>query len=370
MPAKPCPPPAPSPRTTLTEVARRAGVSLMTASYAMRNHPKIPPVTRNRVQRVARRIGYIPNPEISRLMHLLRARRMTSFQATLAFLSFHHGAHATTHRYTADVIVGAKKRAAELGYSVDVLSIEHTEMGRARLTTMLKSRGIRGVLIPPLPEIADCSEMLDWSQFSIIAATYSAQNLFVNRVMPHHQNNILQAILHLRRLGYRRPGFVFADDLVYRANFAYHAALALHQQAGDFVAIPALNLAPGDHGATADSLRPWLRAHRPDVLLTVENVVPLLTSVLGASYPEKVGICVLDHSGSGPMAGIHQHPAIIGGTAVELLASQIVHGELGFGRHPCVTMVEGAWIPGRSIRSEAPEPKPPAVRALSGRRTR
>ena len=53
------------------------------------------------------------------------------------------------------------------------------------------------------------------------------------------------------------------------------------------------------------------------------------------------------------MAGIHQHPAIIGGTAVELLAGQIVHGELGFGPHPCVTMVEGAWIPGNSLRPAA-----------------
>jgi len=324
----------------------------MTASYAMRNHPKIPPVTRNRVQRVAKKIGYVPNPEISRLMHLLRAKRMTSYQATLAFLSFYQGPHATTHRYTADVIAGAKKRAADLGYSVDVLSVEHSKLGRARLTTMLRSRGIRGILIPPLPEIADCSQMLDWSQFSIVAATYSAKNLLVNRVMPHHQSNIMQALQQIRRRGYSRPGFVFTGDLVHRANSAYHAAMALYQQAGDFVPIPALNLDSTESAAVEASIRPWLRLHRPDVLLSVEDVVPSLTRILGRSYPEKTGICVLDHSGAGGMAGIHQLPAIIGGTSVELLAGQIVHGELGFGSHPCVTMVEGVWIAGNSIRPD------------------
>jgi DNA-binding LacI/PurR family transcriptional regulator len=321
----------------------------MTASYAMRNHPKIPPGTRGRIQRIAKKIGYVPNPEISRLMQLLRGGRVPSYKATLACLSFYHGPFETAHRYTADVIAGARKRAAELGYSVDVLSIEHSKLGSERLTAMLKSRAIRGVLIPPLSEVVDCSRMLDWSQFSIIAATSSTQNLFVNRVIPHHQDNIMQALLHLRKLGYRKLGLVLTRDLTHRVNFAYQAALALHQQAGDFVPIPALNLASSDYQASGPAMRAWLGAYRPEVLLTIENVLPALVRTLGPRYPAKTGICLLDHSGIGPMAGVHQHPALIGETAVELLAGQVEHGELGFGSHPRVTMVEGRWIEGTSV---------------------
>jgi LacI family transcriptional regulator len=351
MPVKPISGSLPRARVSLTHVAQKAGVALMTASYALRNHPKIPLVTRERVQRAAKNLGYVPNPEISRLMHLLRSRRIAAYQATLAFLSFHQGPHAATHRYTADVIAGAKERARDLGYAVDVLSIEHSKLGRARLTTMLRSRGIRGVLIPPLPEIADCAPMLDWSQFSIIAATYSAQNLPVNRVIPHHQSNIIEALLHLRQRGYRRPGFVLTGDLMHRANFAYHAVLALHQQAGDFAAIPPLSY---DFALAAESpqlIRSWLRTHRPDVLLTVESAAPSLIAALGRSHPKRTGLCVLDHSGAGPWAGIHQHPAIIGGAAVELLAGQIQHGEIGFRPHPRVTMVDGRWLDGPSLRA-------------------
>ena len=42
----------------------------------MRNNPKISRATRERVQRAANKIGYVPHPEIGRLMHLLRAKRM------------------------------------------------------------------------------------------------------------------------------------------------------------------------------------------------------------------------------------------------------------------------------------------------------
>ena len=225
--------PAPSRSTaTLTQVAKLAGVSLMTASYAMRNNPKISPPTRERVQRAAKKISYVPHPEIGRLMHLLRAKRMPSYQATLAFLSFSHDAQAAQHlhRYTADVIAGARQRATALGYAVDLLTIDSAKLSQTRLTTMLKSRGIRGVLIPPLSAVEDCSQLLDWTQFSIIAATYSAKNLIVNRVVPHHQNNIMLAISKLQSLGYRRLGLVLTADLARRANFAYEAAFALHQQ--------------------------------------------------------------------------------------------------------------------------------------------
>jgi LacI family transcriptional regulator len=209
---------------------------------------------------------------------------------------------------------------------------------------MLKSRGIRGVLIPPLPAVEDCSSLLDWTQFSIVAATYSAQNLIVNRVVPHHQNNIMLAIARVKAAGYRRLGLVLTSDLMLRANSAYQATLALHQQAGDFPVIPALSLDLTDPDASAAAIKPWLRQFRPDLLLTVENAVPVLKTLLGRSFAEKVGVCLLDHRGSGPFMGIHQHPLIIGETAVDLLAGQVQRGEIGFEKHPRVTMVDGGWV--------------------------
>ena len=331
-------------RRSLADVARLAGVSLMTVSYALRNNPKISAATRERVQRAARKIGYVPHPEIGRLMHLLRAKRMPSYQATLGFLSFSHDAPSPSHRYTEDVIAGAKSRALSLGYTVDLFNVDTAQLSQTRLTTMLKSRGIRGVLIPPLPAIEDCAQLLDWSQFSIVAATYSAQNLIVNRVVPYHQNNIMLALAQLRKLGYRRPGLVLTGNLVRRVNFAYQATLALHQQLGEIATIPAVTLDSDHPEELSGTIEPWVKKYRPDVILTAENAVRVLGTLLGPRFGTTIRVCLLDHSGTGSHCGVHQHPSIIGETAVDLLAGQVQRGEVGFEAHPKVTMVEGRWI--------------------------
>ncbi len=345
----PTPPPVSPPqrvRASLADVARLAGVSLMTVSYALRNNPKISAATRDRVRRAARKVGYVPHPEIGRLMHLLRAKRMPSYQATLGFISFSHDAHPATHRYTADVIAGAKDRALSLGYTVDLFDVDTARLSQTRLTGMLKSRGIRGVLIPPLPAMEDCAQLLDWAQFSVVAATYSAQNLIVNRVVPHHQHNIMLALAQLAQNGYRRPGLVLTGNLVRRVNFAYQATLALQQQLGEFAAIPALTL-DSDHPAElAGTIEPWAKKFRPDVILTAENSVQVIGALLGPRFGTKIKVCLLDHSGSDARPGVHQHPRIIGETALDLLAGQVQRGEVGFEKNPRVTMVEGRWFAG------------------------
>ena len=49
-------------RTTIKDVAKVAGVHFTTVSLALRRHPSIPEATRERIRRVAERIGYAPDP--------------------------------------------------------------------------------------------------------------------------------------------------------------------------------------------------------------------------------------------------------------------------------------------------------------------
>ncbi|NOT94949.1 MAG: LacI family DNA-binding transcriptional regulator [Nitrospira sp.] len=334
---------------SLADVARLAGVSQMTVSYALRNNPKISLATRQRVQRAARKAGYVPHPEIGRLLHLLRAKRMRSYEATLGFLSFAHDAHPVVHSYTSNVIAGAKSRAVALGYTVDLFNVDTAQLSQIRLTTMLKGRGIRGVLIPPLPAMEDCAQLLDWSQFSIVAATYSAQNLPVNRVVPHHQNNIIRAIQRMKILGHHRLGLVLTDDIGHRTNFAYQAAFALRQQLGELAFIPVLTLDLDHPEQLTGLIVPWVREFQPEVILAPGNASDVLCSEIGRLFRSEIEICLLDHSGVGKFAGIHQHPLIIGETATDLLARQVQHGEIGFPPHPLVTMVEGRWLDGATL---------------------
>lgn len=60
-------------QVTLKQIALEAGVSVMTVSRALRNQPSSASATRQRIQQIAERLGYRPNPLVSALMSYRRS---------------------------------------------------------------------------------------------------------------------------------------------------------------------------------------------------------------------------------------------------------------------------------------------------------
>ena len=74
-------------RVTQLDVARRAGVHRATVSMALRNHPNIPPATRDRILKIAATLGYSPDPMLSALAAYRSRQRGPTFHGTLAWLA-------------------------------------------------------------------------------------------------------------------------------------------------------------------------------------------------------------------------------------------------------------------------------------------
>ena len=55
-------------RVTLSDVAKKAGVHVTTVSLALRNHPRLPETTRQRIQAMAEAMGYRPDPLLRALV--------------------------------------------------------------------------------------------------------------------------------------------------------------------------------------------------------------------------------------------------------------------------------------------------------------
>src|SRR5882724_6608619 len=110
--------PDPEQRPTLRSIAREVGVSHATVSMALRNHPLISAKTRQRVRRVADRLGYRPDPEVAKLMHHLRLKHKARFQSTIAALSTVAEGHETP--YALAIAEGAHRAAVALGYGFSV----------------------------------------------------------------------------------------------------------------------------------------------------------------------------------------------------------------------------------------------------------
>jgi DNA-binding LacI/PurR family transcriptional regulator len=326
-------------RATLADVAALAGVARATASYALRGDPKISVHTRKRVQRAAKQIGFTPDPEIARLMQHLRIGRPISKRSSIALLSFEDEQAPVRNRYYHVLASSAETRCKETGYSIDAITISPKQMPARRLTTVLRSRGIQGILILPMISSRDCSTLLDWNQFSVVAATYTAQKLSVNRVVPHHLHNIYLALNELEKRGFKRIGLIVEAGDHERVIYAYWAALALHQQEGRSAPIPILEF------GRPEALFHWYRSYEPDaILITEEHLAASSKLLMKQERLPSTPLVILNHANGDQFVGIYLYPEIIGKMAVDLVAAQIQRGERSFADRPNVTMVEGSWI--------------------------
>ncbi|NBQ65230.1 MAG: LacI family DNA-binding transcriptional regulator [Verrucomicrobia bacterium] len=73
-------------KVSLQAIATRTGVSRMAVSLALRHRPGISEKTRRRILRVARKIGYTPDPELGKMMARLRQKTSTQTRSCLAYL--------------------------------------------------------------------------------------------------------------------------------------------------------------------------------------------------------------------------------------------------------------------------------------------
>src|SRR3954467_12132369 len=71
---------------TMKSIAAQAGVTQATVSMSLANNPRIPAVTRERIQAIARKLNYQPNPHVSTLMRIRRQGKPLKDKPALALV--------------------------------------------------------------------------------------------------------------------------------------------------------------------------------------------------------------------------------------------------------------------------------------------
>jgi DNA-binding LacI/PurR family transcriptional regulator len=336
-------------RISIRDVAARLGVSHTTVSLALRNDPRIPAATRRRVREFAREQGYKADAVVATLMARLRTLREKPVQATIGFLTAwptHDGWRAASnlerfHR-------GVERRARELGYAINELWLREPGMTGARMTAILRARGIRGLILQSLPATGGTLE-LDWRYFACVAKGLTVSHPPVHRVVSSHYED-MQLVLHeLERRRYRRIGLVLSEALSVRVDRAWLAAYLLHQ-----------NDTPADQRVPALITRStqeepgfvqWLHAYRPDAILFSDQPIPQWLAAQKIAVPRDVGLVHLDWSRDvAPLAGLDSDPESVGSAAMELLVGQLQANECGVPKHEKIVAVRGHWVAGDSVR--------------------
>ena len=124
--------------STIREIARRAGVSVSTASLAMNGDPRVRPETRERVLQVVRELDYHP---------MRAARSLSSGRTwTLQLLNPMVAADLSAGFFTRFAI-GVHHRAAQHGYSVGLSMVESEKDLEAVARRIVRERWADGLIL-------------------------------------------------------------------------------------------------------------------------------------------------------------------------------------------------------------------------------
>ncbi len=330
---------------SLADIAQRLDTTTATISRALRNDPRISDATKRRALSVARELGYRPDPEAARLMAHLRSTREVRFVATLGLINdAPEGRDLYADPYTAQVISGAEKRAQELGYLLDEINVRQAGLGAARLASILRSRNIRGVLIPPQAMLEE-SIRLPFDDLAVVAATAARPELPLHRVSPDHFANLTLLIEKLIELGHTRVGLLTTHDMEIRQRRTPTSVFHWYvHEARRLESIP-----PLDAVREVGKLGAWFEKHRPTAVLAPdawarERLAPF------TRLPQDTSLLIYGNRRPG-ISGIDELPEVIGAAAVDLLTSCVQRGETGLPASPKRVLIAGRYMAGNTLRA-------------------
>lgn len=337
-------------RITQKDVAKIALVDRATVSLALRNHPSIPVVTRNRIKSVAKKLGYAPDPMLSALATYRSRHRPKAYHGKLGWL-----AHTTPHyswRKVSHFVAyfeAAKVRAKTYGFDIEVIDVGRLEDSWPRAGSVARARGVQGLLICPQPTPNTNLEQFPWDRFSAVTFGFSLSKPALHSVAAAQYRAAFLAMEQLFARNYRRIGFATTRDHDERTDHNFLAGyLAARQLRENLEAVP-----PFIGDAWDDPrLERWFWTHKPDAILTADVSFQQTSAGWKKAPPAEVGIvCPLIASPRSPMAGVWENSTRVGEAAVDFLVSLVNRGERGVPAQPQRLLIEGVWLEGGTVRA-------------------
>jgi len=337
----------------MQQVADAAGVSKSAVSLALRDDPRLAAETRRRVQQIAEQLGYRKNPIVASLMSQLRASQTPRFQANFALINCSPNRQLFDAPTFAEFRRGIRERADQSGYGVEEFWAEESGVPLGRLRQILHARSIKGILVATAREARPL--FLGHTEFfhEFCFASVGAER--TDPPLPRAANNFFRtaraAVEAAIRLGYRRPGLVIDDrlDVLLERRLSSGFSTAMQDRASILRAGPAAPLI----SASLDAIEfgRWLKAEKPDVVITEQTAVLDWARGLKIAVPDELGLIHLDWNPQlRDWAGMNQNSGLVGAAAADLLIGQLVNNETGVPDHPKLVVIDSDFVAGPSVR--------------------
>ncbi|CAM3123872.1 LacI family DNA-binding transcriptional regulator [Rariglobus hedericola] len=334
----------------IKDIADRLGLSMMSVSVALRGMPGVSEKTRKAVKACAAKLGYRPDPALSALADYRRRVRPTMSFAQLAFVTDYPVKDDPFWGYTNEFLYGAQKRGQEYGYNVVPFWLREGGMTRKQASSVLFNRGIKGLLIAPLPVEDGHLDDLTWKYFAAVAIGPSMASPQLDHAVFDHHHATQTVLRQLHERGYRRIGFLILRRRSTRVHHMPLDAYLGHQyrHEEDRRIEPYL-----PEALTAEGFWRWFDDQKPDVIVTdAPQDIPRLLAQRGLKSPLDVGlVCVSGQANElEGVSAIIQDLKAIGAAAMDRLHTNLLRHAYGPPQHAHGSHIRGHWQEGMTLK--------------------
>ncbi len=329
---------------TVRDISKKCGISPSGVSAALRNRPNISPETKALVLQAAAELGYQTDARLNQLMSYLRSGKAGAAPPNVAWLHQCTGEDDfITKPWIAGYLTGAQRRAAQFGYHLDIIWGRAPEVPLRRIPSVLKARGIEGIITYDPTDTFPWNIPLDWNQFALSALEGDHSATKLPRVITHGYKRMRYLMSKLVDYGYRRPGLVIGswinrtNDYYWRGGFV---------DAQDLLA-PCDRIEPLIMDGWEQRLPRWLKENKPDVLVCVEDRMLKVLGQNGIQVPSDLALVHLNLYGSvADWCGIDNLHEQLGEAAFDMMMAQINRWETGLVPNPKTIFLQGLWQDG------------------------
>lgn len=323
----------------LKEVASEAGVSISTASSALRGLRIVRPDTQAKVEAAARKLGYQKNSAAAVLSSL--QHRGSQKAVLIAWL--------TDSTFSAGSKAAARVAAEDAGVKIEFYILEKP----GELTSVMRiltARGCDGIVLGR--GMSAVIRDADWSGFSVVSVEEILFEEGVDVVRSSLFRSTQEILRQIKAAGYQRIGVCLREHEPQHLDDETRLGAVVAFQTYNLSRLECIPLKriPFSHPAPDRALVDWVRKYSPDVVLGFSGAELWYLQSGGFSVPDDVAYVALhvNLTDRGSLAGYQENLEVYPKYAVQILLEKIRHGIRGLSDHPQQTLVLPPLFPGSS----------------------
>lgn len=181
--------------STISDVAKRAGVSTMTVSRVINNSGYISQETRERVERAIAELAYVPNA----LARHLRFKQTNTIALILTDI---------TNPFFTTLARGVEDEARTQGFSVIFCNTDESEAEESEYLNVLLQKQVDGILLVPATDSSESIALLRARGVPLVVLDRRVPYSSVDRVRCDSEQGAYALVRHLLELGHRRIAII------------------------------------------------------------------------------------------------------------------------------------------------------------------